>query len=408
MFKLDSFFDFYKRHVSFVFILFLSLYSIRFGIPLSDYAVIAFILVSFFKYKRLYFDYVLALYWVWFALSIISVIFIKEQQFFNTESFILSSFRNCLLILAISFLPLWLKRWSDRIDVAYGIKWFLLFCPIIQLVFFIMFNMGYHDLFNIVAHGEQSNRHEWLNIYDYTLYMRFGGLFEEPSWYGWFNVYLFGILVAFERYSKVKYLNFWELILVGIGFMLTFSIAGILSFLILCFLSVSSKKIRLLIGIVFFILIMGVFIAFYDNPLIVRILTIIDGSDGSANARIFGSYFKAVNVISNLPMGAGVGNTIEAIKEYFYHGKSSLGTVSNQNGFIEIYLSTGLLLGSLYLLPIILMVFIDKYRLVFITISLVYFTTSSIYISPMWIFLALSIYILKGTRFSDNHDYCIR
>ena len=387
----------YKRFLFFSFIILLSLYSVRVLIPLSDYAMITFVIFSLFKFRRIYYDKLIILYGVWFVLSFLSILIVGNEIYFNYDKFILSSARNFLAILSMSFLPLWLMSRIDKINIACAVVWFLLLCPIIQLLFFIMVNVDYHGFLNIVAHGEQSNRQEWLNVYDYSLYMRYGGLFEEPSWYAWFNIYLFGILISFEKHCKVNFINWWHILLISIGFLLTFSIAGIISFSILCFCKINAKSTRIFFCFVFLTLILTLFFVFYDSPFVLRALAIVNGADGSANTRIFGSYNRAVIILSNLPMGAGFGNTTEAIKQYFFNGQSS-GVISNQNGFVEVYLSTGFLLGSLYMLPLFLMFFINKYRVIFITIFLVYFTASSIFISPMWIFLGLSIYILHSSK----------
>nr|WP_305071677.1 O-antigen ligase family protein [Providencia sp. wls1922] len=312
----------------------------------------------------------------------------------------LTSLRISFSILCLFFIPLWLTTSEQKTTFIIAIKYNLLFILYSQIIIVILFYIGYENIFNLITSNNWENRAEILNVYDYRYYFRFGGLFEEPSWFSWYITYLLGIIISYEYVYKLKILNKKIIFLLLIAISFTFSISGLLSIVLLLTTRhfIHYKKMK---HTVYFLFISFALVAIVltNEHFMERLLNILSGSDGSSNVRVFGSFYRLYIILENLALGTGVGNSINGIE--YYSSKYNLSTeasISSQNGFVEAFISTGLISGLLYCIPIFLMLLIKKYRVIFLTIVLVYFTTSSIYIAPMWILLGISFYLFQPSN----------
>ncbi|MDD9338969.1 MAG: hypothetical protein PV362_04785 [Providencia heimbachae] len=342
----------------------------------------------------------------------ISSFFLFENNYFSHENFIYSLFRATFGVLIGLLIPLWLQTEKDKYSIIQALKKIITLHVFIQFLFIILFFIRFKDTFNLIPHGNQYHRGEWFNIYDYTGYYRFGGIFEEPSWFCWFMIFSLGIIISYERINHVKLISNRMFFFVFLSFVATFSISGLISFFILVLIkykliSLSTKT--LISSIAFLLLIIIVYLQFNDSSFLERISLIITGNDGSSNNRILGYLFKSHYVLNNSLLGTGLGNSVQGIEYYssierVYFDNS----ISNQNGFIEPFISTGIICGSIYIWPILSLAFNKKTIYIFITISLVFFTTSAIFNSTIWFFIFLAYYINKPsntnlTKFSTNY-----
>ncbi|MGG4710339.1 O-antigen ligase family protein, partial [Proteus mirabilis] len=177
----------------------------------------------------------------------------------------------------------------------------------------------------------------------------------------------------------------------------TFSLAGIISFIFLIIIRNSNRSVLKAILVAIFSIFLFFFLMyFFNDSFFDRLYAVATGSDGSSNNRIIGSISRTIMSLYESPFGFGIGNSISGID--FYSEKFGINiesSVSTQNGFSEAIISCGIILGIAYLIPIFYLIF-GKYSLVlFITISLVFFTTSSIFISPMWFLISAAIFLKK-------------
>lgn len=407
--KYESKKNIFSYYFLFLLLLF-SLYSVSIAsnFKLSDLAMIIFIITSLCKFKKIYIGRFNIIYLIWFILSISSSFFLFSHDYFNHDKFIYASLRSALGIISGFLIPLWLKTEDNKIKIILVIKKVIIIHILIQFLFYTLFTLGMTQFFNIIPHGDQFNRGEWLNIYNYTSYYRFGGIFEEPSWYCWFMIFLIGIIVSYERIHNITIISKKIMFLIYTSFILTFSIAGIASLTILSIIkydlfSRSLKNIILLV--IFFILLCLIYLYYKDITIFERLTLILTGNDGSSNTRVLGSLFRVYYVLKNTFIGTGLGNSIQGISYYstlenIYYNS----TISNQNGYIEAFVSTGFLGGIIYLTPIFSLLFNQKTRIVFITITLVFFTTSAIFNSAIWFLLFLSYYIMKSEADIKNEN----
>lgn len=390
----------------FLFIM-LSLYSVNIisSLKFSDVAMIIFFLTSIIRFRKIYIDKINVNYLIWLILVLAFSFVISKNIYFSYDNFIFAFFRACLGVFSAFFIPLWIKTSSNKYKILIVIKNILLLHVFIQFLFYILFTIGITHIFNIIPHGEQTNRGEWFNIYSYTTYYRFGGIFEEPSWYCWFMVFLLGIIINYEKITNIKILGNTALFFIFLSFILTFSIAGLVSIIILILIRFSSTTLTLRYLLIYIAVIITflLFLQFNESPFIERIYATLNGNDSSSNIRLFGSIDRLYNIVTNNIFGTGLGNSIQGIT--YYSGLEKIyynGTISNQNGYIETFISTGLICGTIYILPIIKLATSKNTICLFITITLVFFTTSSIFNSAMWFLLFLSFYITKDVTKNEN------
>ncbi|MGP7823234.1 MULTISPECIES: hypothetical protein [Proteus] len=407
---IDKNLDANKNNYIFLFsiLILLSLYSVNIysRFKFSDAALIIYIIVSIIKFKRIYIDTFNSTYFLWLFLVLLFSFTLINNNYFSYENFTLSFFRASLGVLSGFFIPLWLKTKEDKLAGIHALKSIIVLHVFIQFSFFILFYSGITNIFNIIPHGNQFNRGEWLNIYNYTNYFRFGGIFEEPSWYCWFMIFSIGIIITYEKNNNITIVNSKLFLMVFFSFILTFSISGLVSFLVLGLIKLRLIKISIR-TIIFITLIMIASICIYyqinDTAFFERLTLVISGNDNSSNNRIMGSFDRLYYVMKNNSFGTGLGNSNQGINFYSNLEGVNLGdSTSNQNGFFEPFISTGLICGILYLAPIIKLIFNKNTIFIFVTISLVFFTTSAIYNSTMWFFIFLSYYLTQ--QFNENRD----
>ncbi|MED5526634.1 MAG: hypothetical protein VX447_18035 [Pseudomonadota bacterium] len=380
----------------FVFLLSLSLYSVKVigGISVADISLIAFIAISFIIKRRIVLNALNLSYLTWFVISVLCFFLIVKEPYFDVEKYFFSTFRCLTGVLSLLFMPLWLNTIHEKYKVSMALKWFLIFNFFMQVVLMVSFFFNVGNFINIVPFGDQSNRQDWFNVYSYGLYYRFGGLFEEPSWYAWFNIFCLSLCFSISRKYNLHVVDKKVIFLTFLGIVFTFSVAGIFSFFIIAFFMVEKVKVKLLFSSMLSFIFLLVLIFFSENYFIERILSILSGGDGSANARLLGSLLKGFGILQLLPFGSGFGNSINAIDFYIDKSLFVSGT-ANQNGFVEAFISTGYVGGALYLFPIVSLFLNKSSRLLFFAIALVFFTTSSIFIAPFWVLLGLSFYSLS-------------
>lgn len=375
-----------------------SLYSVRIlgPVTVADLGMCSFIVLSLFFYARVSINKLFIYYLFWSFFVLLMVFYYIDFHFFSFEKFISTYSRIFISILSMMFTPLWLRDKNGLIFIN-AMKNIFLFLIISQFLVIIIYYLGFDSVFNLIQHGDQSNRGDWLNVYSYTTYLRFGGLFEEPSWYSWFFIFIMGILVYSEKIKKQKLISKKLLILSFFAILFTFSLAGIISFIFLIIIRNSNRSVLKAILVAIFSIFLFFFLMyFFNDSFFDRLYAVATGSDGSSNNRIIGSISRTIMSLYESPFGFGIGNSISGID--FYSEKFGINiesSVSTQNGFSEAIISCGIILGIAYLMPIFYLIF-GKYSLVlFITISLVFFTTSSIFISPMWFLISAAIFLKK-------------
>lgn len=366
-------------------------------ITIADIALLIFITVSIIKFKRIYFDAFNLTYFLWFIISLTPIFIYSKYSFFSIEHFFNTSSRVFFSIISMFFINLWLKTPEQKNIFITAIKNCTLFILYSQIVIVILFYSGFENLFNVITSNAHLNRGQWLNIYDYKYYFRFGGLFEEPSWFSWFLTYIVGIIVGYEYVYKKEIFDKKFIVLLIISICFTFSIAGLMSIIILISIRYFSHSfsIKGIFYLLVFVTILSI-LALTNEHFMDRLSSIMSGNDASSNVRLAGSFYRVYVIFDNLLFGTGFGNSINGIlyfsQEYNIRITESIAT---QNGFAEVFVSTGLIAGILYCAPIFFMIFKKKYRIIFITICLVYFTSSAIYVAPAWMLLSISYYLFK-------------
>jgi len=392
------------KPIFFILTLLLSLYTLRLVGPLSvaDFGAMLFIFISLLKFRSVVINDFNVVFLVWVLVSLISSLGLIYEDYFTVTGFLGTGLRILVSMALLLCLPLWLKSKEEQFQAIGALLSIVIFHSIVQLVFVALFYLNKAPFLNLVPHGDQSSRQEWLNVYDYTFYTRFGGVFEEPSWYSWFMVACIGLIISFEIVNRVSIITKrkWLLILSALFF--TYSIAGIASIVILIAYKILSGSIRAKIRSVVFISIAlpALILLNPDSALLKRLMGVFSGTDGSSNTRIFDSFTKLKLVLENNMTGTGIGNSIEGI--YHYDVTNSFTVISTQNGFIEAFVSTGLIGGAIFMVPFVYFLCVKKYWLSLITMTLVLFTTSALFIVVMWFFMALAYLLFKDLKINPQ------
>lgn len=380
--------------------LLLSLYTLRLVGPLSvaDFGAMLFIFISLLKFRSVVINDFNVVFLVWVLVSLLSSLSLMYEDYFTVTGFLGTALRILVSMALLLCLPLWIKNKNERYQAVDALFSVVTFHSLVQLLFVVLFYLNKAPFLNLVPHGDQSTRKEWLNVYDYTFYTRFGGVFEEPSWYSWFMIACIGLIISFEIVNKVTIISKkkWLLILSALFF--TYSIAGIASIIMLLAYKVLSGSARAkLQGTILVSVALPTFVLLNpDSAFIGRLVGIFSGTDGSSNTRIFDSFTKLRMVLENNISGTGIGNSIEGI--YYYDVTQSFSVISTQNGFIEAFVSTGLIGGAIFMIPFIYFLYTKKYRLPLLTMTLVFFTTSALFIVVMWFFIGLSYLLFKDKK----------
>ncbi|EPH6926727.1 O-antigen ligase family protein [Providencia stuartii] len=402
--KKVSFFNFKVGLLTLIILMF-SLYTVRiFGsLTVADAGMIMFILSSIVIYKRVSINHFSVFYFVWAVIIGLSFFYYSRLSFFETEKFFSTYLRILTSVVSVFFIPLWLRDGNDSITFIKAIKLSIVALVISQFVVVACFYLGLSSVFNIIPHGDQSSRGNWLNIYNYTYYYRFGGLFEEPSWFSWFFTFLLGISIVYEKKFNTKVISNKLIIASFIAIVMTFSLAGIISFVLLCLIKFYKKSlVKSTLVICIFTLIIFIIVYYLNAQFIDRVIFALSGDDGSSNNRLLGSLFRTALAIEQSLMGFGIGNSINGILFYSNQiGASLTSSISTQNGFSEDIISCGIILGIAYLAPIAYLGLKRNGRIGFVVITLVFFTTSSIFVTPMWFFIA-TIFLLSSQKSSKN------
>ncbi|MGP9670024.1 O-antigen ligase family protein [Pseudoalteromonas sp. AOP31-A2-14] len=335
---------------------------------------------------------------IWVLVSFISSLSLMYEGYFTVTGFFGTAIRILVSLSLMLCLPLWLRTEKNKFAVANSLSSVVIFHSFVQLLFVALFYLNKAPFLNLVPHGDQSNRQHWLNIYDYTFYTRFGGVFEEPSWYSWFMVACLGLIIAYEIHNKVTLITKKKWLVILLALFFTYSIAGIASVCILLAYKVLSGngKAKLQGVVLASISIPTIVLLNPDSALLNRIIGILSGNDGSSNTRIFDAFSKLKVILSNNLSGTGIGNSLEGI--LYYDHAQQFNITSTQNGYVEAFVSTGLIGGAIFMVPFIYFMFEKKYRLSLITMTLVFFTTSALFIVVMWFFMSLSYYLYKKPR----------
>lgn len=386
------------RIVFFLLLVSLSMYTVRIAGPISvaDCGGLLFVIYSLLKFKKVVLSDFNMTFFLWVFVSFISSMSLMFEDYFTLTGFFGTSVRILVSVLLILCIPLWLKTKSQKLSVTLSLLAVVIFHSLIQLAFFVLYYLNKAPFLNLIPHGDQSNRQHWLNVYDYTFYTRFGGIFEEPSWYSWFMVACLGLIISFEIQNKVTLINKKKWLIILSALFLTYSIAGITSVCILIGYKAlhESSAAKLKVLLISSITIPSVILMNPDSALLSRVTGILTGNDGSSNTRIFDSFNKLILVISNNTSGTGVGNSLEGV--IYYDFANTFSIPSTQNGFVEAFVSTGLIGGAIFMIPFIYFTMVKKYRLSFITMALVFFTTNALFIIVMWFFISLSYYLFKN------------
>jgi hypothetical protein len=150
-------------------------------------------------------------------------------------------------------------------------------------------------------------------------FVRARGIFSEPS-----NLAIFQTMGLAFLYFKTRILNkfSWQYLIVLSSILLTFSMTGyfLLSILMVIFYRQKLIRYMLLMSIVLTMIILFTPLGDAFNDVILeRFFSIIQGYDGSANARLFASWELPFKIVSISPaFGAGLGN-LESIFEILSH-----------------------------------------------------------------------------------------
>lgn len=160
--------------------------------------------------------------------------------------------------------------------------------------------------------------------------VRARSIFSEPAHLGFYLNYILGI----NYFNKYKYeINKGIDMLITITIILTFSYSSILVMILvkamhyINFRRISKVLLNktYIVGVLILIILVFAFWGTIEKTLIIRTQEALSGTDGSAKARIVGSW-EYVNQ-DNILMGNGIGNTAEIFNIYAYV-LSDLGLVS--------------------------------------------------------------------------------
>lgn len=397
----DSLAEKIQKWQFFGFILLISLYTVRLVGPLTvaDLGMVFFVGYSLVKYKSLSTNSFSLIYLLWLGVALLSLPGVVAMPYFSASEFISTLGRTLLSVLSLFVLPHWLASASQKQNIVLAVKNAVIFHSLTQILFVCLFLIGKAPFLNVVGHGSTLNRKQWLNVFDYTFYYRFCGVFEEPSWYAWFMIFCIGVIFSYEvHFKKVILSRFW-MAWILLGFLFTFSISGLFSIAILMVMKelIKSRKLKVkhLLFIFFGSIVLVYAFAFLDLPFLRRITNILSGGDGSSNNRLTGSFLKAWSVLSNNFFGGGLGNSEDSI---VYWAKGTIdfrSSIANQNGFLEAFISTGVLGGILYNLPFGFFLFTKRYMIAFMTVFLVFLTSNSILVAPVWVFISLLYFSIQ-------------
>lgn len=359
------------------------------GIPFrfSDIAGFLILFTGLAYTRKIQIDATLILYFLWVLWGVVAGILsaILFAPFFDPNQFVLSTLRVLVAFLMFAFLNSGVFRLDLIINALKKSLYLHLF---LQLLIVALVSLGVTEFFNVIGSGGE--RQEWLNVYYKFGFYRCGGVFEEPSWFAWYVFISYALLRVYETLTKTCTLPFYAKVTFVIALFFTFSISAIGAFLVFEMCKIALKKqgaikVLFLGGVILLVLVTVVSLYFPDIYYVGRIQGILEGNDGSANHRLGGSWEICKTLIGYHPiLGTSIGNEINALKYYMGSGIDA-----NQNGILQPFIATGIIGGVLYCLPVMLLLMKKKNWLLAISIILVYFVTSAIYVMPFWIFLSV-------------------
>lgn len=324
---------------------------------------------------------------------------------FVVFSFILSVLRegthfSVLKLLVPLFFVISISAAVGRIGVlglSKVVIYVLIYCVVSQLIVVAIFYLGISPgVFNVILPGNPNRIVDsWsINVFSVSGFdvHRFGGLFVEPSWYGAFLGFFFCVysyLVKKGVVCRRILLDFFVVLSVALTLSFSALIIVLWGFLYRC---LSIKNIFWLVVVCCLFLALLLKNDYFSH----RINLMISGSDGSTNARLYGSFFKSFELVkSSGGLGVGPGNTVRTIEELFGSNTSiqvAYLEILASLGVVGILVFLGLVHGSALkgkLLPIHFALFLS------LSVSSVVFS-SGIWLMSFFLVLLSRSYIPRG------------
>lgn len=253
--------------------------------------------------------------------GIIDGVILLQNPYFSIINHITQLIRLTFAVLTFCYLPNLLRN-INIIKVYAIIKTVILIHVWIQIIYFILYHIGFSMLFNVLKSYEDRTeiaQHNYLFFNHFILvniasgYPRFSGLFEEPAWFGWTLNLLVALVLQFQILYKIPIFTKKDLLTIILAFSFTFSFSSLFSLILIFTLYyIVKKKLNLLQICIFCIVGVSFLIAFIyisNESFYLRFLNIIDGSDGSSNSRLIGSWNSFITTLYNDPwFGYGLGD----------------------------------------------------------------------------------------------------
>lgn len=229
--------------------------------------------------------------------------------------------------------------------------------------------------------------------------VRFGGFFPEPSWFSVFYGVFLNLTFFLEKKLNIKAFNWLSHAAIVTTFLLTISFTGI-AFLLLAYSYKFSSSSLLMRILLFALSVLLLTVVIYNVPyLLSRIELIVAGEDASFNARITGSFIKAVYVLNDSSyVGAGPNGPLETINLVWGNNTSI------QNGYLQALASSGLIGFLLYTMFMHSSFIKNRSFILQLTIVLMISATSFIFSLFHWVISFYIFLIASSVTYEQRHS----